>query len=391
MHGPRSPERDALLAAARATAEIVERDAEQAERDGTLTPATVEALKQAGVFRAFLPAELGGVGADPLTLIELVEEVARQDGSAGWCVGTGGIISGIASAMLETEAAQTVFKDPTTICAGGFPPQGRADAVDGGYRVSGRFRFGSGCRHAAWMVLSCIEFEDAEPLKAESGLPATRSFCVPRERVVIHDNWHAAGLEGTASCDYSLDDEFVPANFSFSIERDAPRRGAPLYSLPTLSIAAFPHSGFALGVGKRALEEIGVFALSRQRLGSASPLAQRAVFQNGFAQAQTRLRAARLLAFESYGAMWSTHSSGQPLSLAQRADGAAATTYAYNVSVEVAEFAFRAAGGAALYRDQRLQRCFRDIQAGAQHIVPSEETWERVGQVQLGVGTPGMI
>jgi alkylation response protein AidB-like acyl-CoA dehydrogenase len=115
------------------------------------------------------------------------------------------------------------------------------------------------------------------------------------------------------------------------------------------------------------------------------------VFQNGFAQAQTRLRAARLLAFESYGAMWSTHTSGQPVSLAQRADATAATTYAYNVSVEVAEFAFRAAGGAALFRDQRLQRCFRDIQAGSQHIVPSEETWERVGQAYLGVGTPAMI
>ncbi len=391
MHEPRSPERDQLLAAARATAEIVERDSEQAEREGTLTPATVEALSQAGVFRAFLPAELGGVEADPLTLIELVEEVARQDGSAGWCVGMGGIISGIAGAMLETEAAQTVFKDPTTICAGGFPPQGRADAVDGGYRVSGHFRFGSGCRHAAWMVLTCIEFEDAEPLKTESGFPSMRSFCVPRERVVIHDNWYVAGLEGTASCDYSLDDEFVPANFSFAMGTDSPRRGAALYSLPILSIAAFPHSGFALGVGKRALEEIGEYALSRQRLGSASPLAQRAVFQNGFAQAQTRLRAARLLTFDCYGAMWSTHTSGQKVSLAQRADSAAAITYAYNVSVGVAEFAFRAAGGAALFRDQRLQRCFRDIQAGSQHIVPSEESWERVGQVYLGVGTPAFI
>ena len=391
MHGPRSPEREKLLAAAKETATTVERDAEQAERDGTLTPATVEALVNAGLFRAFLPTELGGFEADPLTLVELVEEIARQDGSAGWCVGMGGIISGIAGAMLEEEAAHTVFKDPTTICAGGFPPQGRAVAVEGGYQVRGHFRFGSGCRHAAWMVLTCIEFDGDAPATTPTGFPAMRSFCVPRERVVIHDNWRVAGLEGTASCDYSVEDEFVPANFSFAMGSEPARRGSGLFFLPILSIAAIPHSGLALGIGKRSLEEIGEFALSRQRLASASPLAQRAVFQNGFAQSRARLCAARLLAFDSYGAMWSTYSAGEKVTLMQRADSAAATTYAYNTSVEVTEFAFRAAGGAVLFRDQRLQRCFRDIQAGAQHIVPSDESWERIGQVYLGVGTPPMI
>lgn len=108
-------------------------------------------------------------------------------------------------------------------------------------------------------------------------------------------------------------------------------------------------------------------------------------------KARTCLAAARLLALESTEAIWSSHISGQEINLAQRAECAAATTYAYNVSVEVAEFAFRATGGAGVYRDQRLQRCFRDIQTGSQHIVPGDESWERVGQVMLGVGTPAMI
>lgn len=390
MQGPYSADRDALLDAARACEDVVVRDAAASERAGTLTRASVDALVEARLFRAFLPASLGGLETDPLTLIEIVETIASQDGSAGWSVGMGGIISGIAAALLPEEGAKQVFEDPDTICAGGFPPQGRAVRETGGHRIGGHFRFGSGCRHAGFMVLTCLEFEPDGAGAGEKGAPAMRSFCVPTERVTIHDNWQVAGLEGTASNDYSVEDLFVPASHSFAMEA-TPLRGSALYGLPLLSVAAVPHSGFALGLGTQALQLVREHARGTQRLGSAARLADRAVFQNGFAQAATRLRAARCLALDCFGALWEACREGREVTLEERAAAGAATTFAYQVAVEAGTFAFRSAGGAALYRTGRLQRCFRDIQAGAQHIVPSEESWERVGQVLLGVGTPAMI
>lgn len=390
MHGPYSAERDALLDAARGCADVVVREASDSERAGTLTRASVDALVAARLFRAFLPRGLGGLEADPLTLIEIVEEIARQDGSAGWNVGMGGIISGIAAALLPEAGARQVFADPDTICAGGFPPQGRARRQPGGHRIEGRFRFGSGCRHASWMVLTCLELEAGDPGQDDDAPAGMRSFCVPQQQVTIHDNWQVAGLEATASNDYSVADLFVPDSLSFSMGV-APSRGSALYRLPILSVAAAPHSGFALGLGAQALELVREHARGTQRLGSAARLADRAVFQNGFAQAATKLRAARGLALECFGNLWRAQTEARPITLEARAAAGAATTFAYQAAVEAGTFAFRSAGGGALYRSGRLQRCFRDIQAGAQHIVPSEESWERVGQVLLGVGTPAMI
>ena len=160
--------------------------------------------------------------------------------------------------------------------------------------------------------------------------------------------------------------------------------------MPLLSVANAPHSGFALGVGRRALEEIRELATSRHRLGSSAPLSERPAFQQAFGRASTRFDAAEVLVNSRAAALDEAHRDGT-LSLEHRAGFTAATTNAYESALEAAQFAFRAAGGAALYRSVRLQRCLRDIQAGCQHIVPSEESWERVAQVGLGVSEPAMI
>ena len=161
--------------------------------------------------------------------------------------------------------------------------------------------------------------------------------------------------------------------------------------MPLLSIAAAPHMGFALGVGRRALEEIAERAGGRQRLGSAAPLAQRPAFQRDFGRVETRFAAARSHARLSLERIWQTTAAGDPVTLDQRADVHGATALCYEAAAEAADVAFRAAGGAAIFRADRLQRCFRDIHAGMQHIIVSEESWERVGQVRLGAGVPTMI
>jgi len=394
MPTERPPELGPLLDRVRALAPLVEAEAPESERARTLTPRTVEAMTETGILCASLPRELGGCELPAAALVELYEEVARQDGSTGWCFGMNGVVTGITAASLPDAGCKTVFEARPpghTLLAGGFPPQGRAERVGDDWRVSGHFGFGSGCRHAHYLVCTCVEFEGGAP-RVEAAGPAMRSFVLAPEQVSIEDNWHATGLEGTGSCDYRLEATRVPDELSFpSGIRLAPQRGHSLFSLPLLSLAGAPHAGFALGTGRRALEEIAAHATWRQRLGSASRLAERASFQQGFGRARTQLQAARSLVLQSLEALHHHLETDGSVPLSARADAASATTNAYEQATAAATFAFRAGGGAAVYRGVRLQRCFRDIQTGSQHIVVSDESFERAAQVWLGVGEPQML
>ena len=188
---PTAPSEDlgAFLARARSIGDRVESQAAESEQARTLTPACVEALVEADLIRAFLPRELGGAELPASDLVQIVEEIARQDGSTGWCLGMNGLIGGICAAMLPEDGAQAVFGERPpgqTFIAGGFPPQGQATREGEGWRVRGHFRFGSGCRHSHWMVCTCLEIEDGAP-RMEGAVPAMRSFLIPREQVRIDD------------------------------------------------------------------------------------------------------------------------------------------------------------------------------------------------------------
>jgi len=378
-HAPAAEE--TLVARARAIGPIIRSHAAATEREGVVVPDVIAAMVEARLFDAYRPAELGGLDADAATLVELVEEVARHDGSTGWCLGMAGIIGGLAGSRLPDEGAAEVFDTRgTVLCAGGFVPRLRASPTTGGYRISGRFPFASGCRFAAWLVVTGM-------VEGVAGPAAMRTFCVRREEARILDNWHVAGLEGTASNDLEFDEVPVPETRSFASLTSRALRGGPFWRLPVLSAAAVGHLGFALGAGRRALDEIADYA-GTQRFASSAPIAERPVFQRDFARAHTALRAARLAAFESLERVVAAGASATPT---LRAELTAALVHAYQTATAGAEFAFRAGGASSLYREGTLQRCFRDLQAGSQHVVASDEGFERAGQVLLGLDPPGFL
>jgi len=153
----RSAEREKLLGSADGLGELVRGEAAEAERAGRLTPAVDSALRRERLFDAFLPRELGGLGADPLTLVEVVERVASRDGSAGWCLGTCGMIGGFAASRLPEAGAREVFgSDAGVVVAGGYVPRCAARPAPGGYRVSGRMAFASGCRNADALLVTGV-------------------------------------------------------------------------------------------------------------------------------------------------------------------------------------------------------------------------------------------
>ena len=258
-------------------------------------------------------------------------------------------------------------------------PTGVATPVDGGYRLTGRWPFASGVRHAEWLTAGAMVRRDASD-------PGERHIMViPAGAAALHDNWHVAGLEGTGSSDFSVTDVFVPAAFAWNPATAAPRRGGALFRLGMPAFVAYEHVAFALGVARTALEAARERAGAKTRgLSAPSSVAARAAFQALLGEGEIRLRTVRAGAIELFEEAWGIVSGGATLSRRHQAQLRSVATYATETAVDVVTGLFRALGGGALYRGGVLQRCLRDINAGAQHAMVSDSAYERLGQILLG-------
>jgi indole-3-acetate monooxygenase len=373
--------RQVLLKAVEQVRGTLQAGADAAEANATLPQATVQALDDAGLFALKLPAVLGGAEADLVTQLEVLEAISYIDTSAGWCTLIGAAAIASPGAFLGNEAIAQMFTGgQVPRAAGAFMPSGRAVPVDGGYRVSGRWAFASGIQHAQWVSATVRVIQDS------AATPALRRVVVPVAAVQIHNNWQVMGLQGTGSCDFSLTDLFVPAHFSWDVQRDRPQRGGPLYRLGMPAFVSNEHVAFALGVGRRALDTLLDLAQFKQRgYGQASTLAARPAVQRALGESELRLRAARALAVETYEKAWATVCAGQTLPPRLQAELRSVATLATEVAVEVTTQMFRYSGGTALYTTSVLQRCLRDINAAAQHLMVSDAAYENYGQFLLGL------
>ncbi len=375
----------AALDRARALAPTIERLALQAERERTLPAELVTGLADAGLFRFALPRELGGDEADFRQAIEVWEELARADGSTGWTAMANGSAAAAAGAYLSDDAVAKIFgNDPAATVGGQFAPRGTGEREGDGYRVTGSFSFGSGSGHAGYVSAGFIPLEAGQPVMAESGLPDMRVGFIPREQIEFTDGWHVMGLQGTGSYDYEVRQVLIPDGFHFRLFGAEPRRGNPLFRMGMMPMTAAGHASFALGVGRRALDELRDMATSRQRMGDATPLSGKQTFQVGFMQAEARLRAARLLVLDSFDDAYQTVRSGGEVSLGQRALLRAATNLATDAAREACAFAHDKAGTVAIRDGTVLQRCFRDMHTGSQHAFISERVWADCAQALLG-------
>lgn len=374
------------VARARALAPVVEKEAQASEQAGTLTHPVVDALAGAGLFGLALPRALGGAEEGFEAQLGVWEEVSRADGSAGWCLMAGATSSAFAGAFAAPEAARQMFAGrPWVVHAGQFAPRGAGAAVEGGFRVAGEYSFGSGAAHAQWIAGGFIPLYDGQPRIQTTGLPEMRVALLPREKVVFKNNWYVMGLQGTGSFDYAIPEQVVAEGFTFDLFTDEPRQGGDFYRAGVLMITAAGHAGFALGVGRRALDEIRSLALRKQRMGAAAPVAHGSLFQRDFARSEAKLRAARLLVFDAFGAVERAVRAGRRPSPEQRALVRTATTFATEVAAEVADFAYRSAGTDSLRLPSALQRAWRDIRAGTQHVFVEEKTYLDSAAVWLGI------
>ena len=377
----RDTKRAVLLAAVESLRDVLTAHADEAETLGTLPSVTVDALKTARLLALKLPAVLGGAEADPVTQIDTLEAVTRIDTSAGWCTMIGAAALGWPSAFLDNEAIAHVFAEsdlPTA--AGTFRPAGTAVPVAGGYRVTGRWGFASGIRHAQWTLAGTRVVRDND------SPPELRMVIFPTREAHMYDNWQVAGLQGTGSCDFAVTDLFVPEIFTWDMMGAQPQRGGPLYHIGLPGLVTNEHAAFALGAGQQALDVIMAQAPSKERgLRQQAPLASRPVIQRAVGACDLRLRAARALVREIHEEAWTTVCEGRTPSAQLQAHMRSVAAFATEVAAEVVTCIFRYLGGSALYRSHTLQRCLRDINAAAQHALVSDVAYEIHGQFALGL------
>jgi len=371
--------------AAVALAPRIRAAAAETERQRRLSPELVHALAAAGVFRMCVPRALGGGEVDPATMIETIETIAAADGAAGWSAMIGAT-SGVASAYLGEEAGREIYgSDPEVVSGGAFAPLGKATVVDGGYRVSGRWPFASGCEHCAWLMGGSIVLDGGQPRLLPSGMPDNRLMLFPVAAVRIIDTWDVAGLRGTGSHDIAVDDCFVPAARSLSLVSDRPRARGPLYAFPVFGLLALGIAAVALGIARRALDELVALAGGKTPTGSRRLLAERPVIHAEVARAEATLGAARAFLAETVGAAWERAQAAGAIEVRERARLRLAATHATLASARAVDLMYGAGGGTAVYAASPLQRCFRDIHVATQHMMVAPATLELAGRILLGL------
>ncbi len=376
-----------VVETARELAAAAAEAAPSTEERRRLPPELVAALADAGVYRLLVPESAGGLEAHPRVLVEVVEALARGDGAVGWCAAINAT-SGLLAGYLPPAAAREIHADPRAISGGVFAPRGRAVPGDGGFTVTGRWPFASGCQDCTWLMGGCV-VDDGEGgvLTLPSGMPDVRLALAPAAEFAIHDTWHVMGLRGTGSHDIELSGAHVPAEHTASFFTEPPTATGPLYAFPLFGLLALAIGAVGLGIARGALDDIAGMAGGKTPTGSRRTLAERPATQAEVARSEARLRAARALLLESVDDAWESATADGEVPVDKRGALRMAATHAAAAGAEVTAAAYGLGGGSAVYERSALPRRFRDANVATHHMLVAPATWELTGRLILGLPT----
>ena len=375
------------LERARALGPLLEDLAEQTEQERRLPAPVLRALHDAGLFRLLLPRSLAGGEVDPVTFVRVIEEVARHDASAAWCLCQAAGCS-MTAAYLPPAAARAMFGDREAVLAWGPSLDARAVAVDGGYRVTGTWSFASGCRHATWLGGYCaIREPDGSARRRPDGTPDGRTMLFPAAQAALIDVWHVTGLRGTGSDTITVTDLFVPHEHTVSRDDPAERRHpGPLYCFPSGSLYASGFAGVAMGLAQTSLDAFIELAREKEPRSSRRPVRDSGLVQAQVAQAEAQLGSARVFLLDALTRIWGDVSrSASDLDLEQRVQIRLASTYGIHQAKQVVDTVHHAAGSTAVFTSSAFERRFRDMHTVTQQLQGRQAHFETVGRDLLGL------
>lgn len=364
---------------------------DEAERERRIPPALVEQLREAGLYRMLVPRELGGLQVDLLSFLRVVELISEADGSAGWNLANNAI-NELMALSLPDAGVEEIFKDgPDTIFAGtGVPGGGTGRAVEGGYLVSGRWPFGSGCQESQWMVAN-FEITDGDHVRHEpDGTPALHRAFFRTDECTVFDTWDMTGMRGTGSHDWAVADVFVPERRTLHVPgrllfNQWQRWSGVLYALPVHAITGAHHSVVATGIARAGIDALTDLAGGKVRRGRPGLLREQVSVQEAVARAEALLGAAQSLRAAVTTDIWDTVAAGHETTLLQRARCRLAASFAVDSARQAMDLMFRAGGTTSTKRTHQLARCWRDLYVVGQSAGVSPEWYALTGRAFLGL------
>ena len=359
---------------ARAVGALADQYADAGDRDGQLSQPVVDAFHEHGLLGMWTPRVVrGGAELDPLSSLQTIENVAYGDPSAGWVLMAASLAIGTGAAYLDAAAVDELFSGTRLpVIAGQGTRPGTAVRDGAGFRLSGSWSFASGIRHATHIHTLAIIQETGEP----------RIFVLPVTQATLIDNWDVLGLRATGSIDYTIEHIFVPEGYTHFAVTEAPRRGGQLFTLGIIGLAIIAHSGWACGIGRRLLDELAKKV--HGGVGRSGALAESDTFHEEYAKVEAAYRAARALVFESWASVQDSLDRGEPLTVRQQTLTRLGMAHITWTGKTVADFVYKSAGTVAL-RSGVVQRLFRDMHAGTQHITSAPPTFRNAGRELAGL------
>ncbi|MEU7551357.1 acyl-CoA dehydrogenase family protein [Streptomyces sp. NPDC044571] len=372
-----------LLVRAQALAPLLRERSDEIEQARRLPADVVDLLRGAGVFRMAFGREWGGLELTSMEQTEVVEALAYGDASAAWCA-VMGASTGVYSAFLEPAVAKEMFPTPDLVTAGLLQPTGRAERVPGGFRLSGRWSFGSGITHADWVTSGAFLYEDGKPYASPDGsnAHASRQFLVPREQVEVLDNWYTTGMCGTGSCDYTISDVFVPEEHTFTFGKV---KGRPS---PLAQPDSFTRSmcGVALGVARAALDHTRETVLGRTDRMTDTAWADMFRVQVALAECEADFNATRSGVYSSMGRQWEVLAAGgtpDDLTSVERAASPLAWVHAFRTSRAIVNRLYDLLQTWSINRSSPMDRWMRDATVMCQHATAQDRILQSAGAYLL--------
>ena len=361
------------------------RRADEAETARRLPQDIADRLAADGFYAMVNPVGWGGAGATPLEYHDAVEALALGDAAPAWCTFIS-ITAAYGMAFTNSDAVRTLLDAPAMKAAGVFAPMGRAIRTEQegapGFRINGRWAWGSGTQNSDWISGGCFLADEAGDLVLdEEGRPQHLSAIFSNDQVHFHDTWTVTGLQGTGSTDFEVKDAFVPEALAvrgFGTARD----DEAIFRFPSFGLLAIGIAAVALGTARGAIDDFHDLAVSKVPAGGRNTLAQKSLTHRGVAEAEASVRQGRAFLREAIGEAWTDALEG-PVSMERRRDLRLACTSAVQAAKRAIDTIYELAGGSSVYSTSPIQRRFRDVHVATQHIMVGPSTWEVTGRLFL--------
>ena len=389
---PHDVDAEPIVQAAAALQPIIRGYRNEIDRDQRLPKALVEEFHAAGFYRLVRPRELGGLQVDPLTYLRVVELLAEASGSIGWNLCNNNIAQ-LVSLGLPDEGIREIFGHGGNVAIAGTAVQGggRAVPVDGGYRVTGRWPFGTGCQESGWMLGSFQILDGDRPRPSPDGNSVYwRGVFHRSEAQIVEGSWDVAGLRATGSFDWTVDDVFLPER------RTMVHAGVPLdnqwshwpgisFALPAQAWVGPHHSAVITGIARAGIDALIELASEKTPRGRTSRLCENPQVQDAVGRADTILNAGRAYRSATITEVWNTIAAGEETTLEQRARCRLAGAYAADSAREAMDLVFRQGGSTSYRRDSRLAECWRDLHVVGQAVTVMPEWYPMGGRLFMGM------